>query len=113
MHDMWFAAKIVALLKEKKSEGIEPRRITVNIILSPFTHVTGKSLLSAFGMLGTPEGVSDATLNIKTGEILIRCDKCGKNTKITAPVSACPVCGSGSFQIQNPDEFLIDSIEIK
>ncbi len=55
MHDMWFASKIVVSLKEKISGATAPRHVTVNVTLSPFTHVTQESLRAAFQTLTEKE----------------------------------------------------------
>ncbi len=112
MHDIMFAGRIVALLKDKIGKDAEQKHIAVNIALGPFTHVTPESLCSAFKMLSEKENFKNVTLNIKTERVIIKCNKCGVFTKITGPVAACPECGCGDFEIENAEEFTIQSIEV-
>jgi len=112
MHDLWFAGKIVVLLKEKIGKGSKPKQATVNITLGPFTHVTEKSLLAAFDMLSEQENFKNVSLNIKKNKAVLRCKKCKISTKIIKPVAKCPKCGCDDFEIDNTEEFVIDSIEI-
>jgi len=112
MHDLWFAGKIIVLLKEKIGKGLRPKQVTVNITLGPFTHVTEKSLLSAFAILAEQEGFKNVSLKIKKNKAVIKCQKCKVSTKIVKPVAKCPKCGGSDFEIVNTEEFVIDSIEI-
>lgn len=111
MHDIWFANKIIGLLKEKVAKD-SAKSVTVNVTLSPFTHVTQKSLLDAFETLSSKEGLSGVTVNVKTNKISVKCNNCKAATKISKPITSCPECGSGDFEIENGQEFVIDSIEI-
>ena len=112
MHDMWFASKIVVCLKEKISEATAPRHVTVNVALGPFTHVSRESLRAAFQMLMDKEDFKNVTLNIEKNQAVIKCKKCGTSTKISEPVVACPKCQSTDFDINNGEEFLMQSVEL-
>ena len=112
MHDIMFAGRIVALLKDKIGKDAEQKHIVVNIALGPFIHVTAESLRLAFEMLSKKENFNNVTLNIETARVSIKCNKCGATTKITGPVTACPECGCGDFEIENAEEFAIQSIEL-
>jgi len=112
MHDMWFASKIVILLKEKINAKKLPQRTVVNVVLSPLSHVTRESLLGAFRVLSEKEKFGNVVLNIKAGEPVIKCKKCKAVTKITKPLMECPECGSADFEIKDAEEFAIGSIEI-
>jgi Zn finger protein HypA/HybF involved in hydrogenase expression len=112
MHDIWFASKIVVCLKEKISGITAPRHVTVNVALGPFTHVSTESLRAAFQMLMEKEDFKNVTLNIKKNQAVIKCRKCGASTKISEPVVAYPEYQSTDFDINNGEEFLIQSVEI-
>ncbi|PIP19006.1 MAG: hypothetical protein COT38_00990 [Candidatus Omnitrophica bacterium CG08_land_8_20_14_0_20_41_16] len=113
MHDIMFAGRIVDLLKDKIGKGAEQKHIVVNIALGPFTHVTAESLRSAFRILIEKESLENVVLNIQTNDVVIKCKKCGASEKIIKPVAVCPECGWGDFEIENAEEFVIQSIEIK
>ena len=112
MHDLWFAGKIIALLKEKMGVGLMPKQVIVGVTLGPFTHVTEKSLLAAFDILSKEEGFQNASLNIKKDKPVVNCKKCKASTEITKPIAQCPKCGCDDFGISNTEEFVINSIEI-
>ena len=113
MHDIWFASKIILLLRDKISEVSRAKKVTVNVVLSPFTHVTRESLTEAFKMLSSRENLGNVELSIATSGVSIKCGKCGVTSEVTRPVSACPKCGSADLEIGNVEEFVIESLEIK
>jgi len=113
MHDTRFASQIIVCLKEKTGGLPRPKRITANIILSPFSHVSAASLSAAFQMLAEREGLKDVTLNIKKDQASITCKRCKTVTKTSAPIVDCPVCQSADFDIGHAEEFVIESIEIE
>lgn len=113
MHDIWFASKIILLLKGKISEVSRAKSVTVNVVLSPFTHVTRESLSGAFEMLSSKEKLGNVDLNITTAGISVKCGKCGITSEVTKPIGACPKCGSADLEIGNVEEFVIESLEIR
>lgn len=114
MHDIWFATKIIALLKTKVKRSGDYKRVTVNIVLSPFTHVTPESLSLAFSAINTGEGgFKDVVLNIEKGKVSIKCKKCGSVTATCKPITACPYCSSGDFELESAEDFQIVSVEIE
>jgi hydrogenase nickel insertion protein HypA len=112
MHDLTFAGKIVTLLKEKIGSSFKSKQVTVNITLGSFTHVTEKSLLGAFSVLATQESFKNVCLNIKKNKAAIKCKKCNVMTEIAKPTVSCPKCGCNDIEIDNTNEFVIDSIEV-
>jgi len=112
MHDISFANRIIALLKQEPNIKKPYESIVVNIALGPFTHVSPESLSGAFAMLGEKEGFKKVSLNIEKNKPQIKCNKCRKNVEISGPIAACPLCGKNDFELFNSEEFIIKSIEI-
>ena len=112
MHDIWYASKIIILLKEKIGPDKKYKSASVNVVLGPFTHVTKESLISAFEVLNEKEGFKNVSLNIKKNKAAIECKKCGVTTQIEKAVTACPKCNCNDFNLKNTEEFIIESIEI-
>jgi len=112
MHDLMYANKIIAILKEK-FPGRQIRGDTrVAVCLSPLSHVTADSLRAAFQTLAEKEGFENVALDIEKSEVSIKCRKCGMITKISVPLFTCPACQEADFEILNHQEFLIKSIEM-
>jgi len=112
VHDIMFAKKIIELLKDKVAD-FSYQRMTVNVTLGPFTHVTEQSLRSAFALLNEESGIKNVSLNIRKNKAAIKCNKCKVSSDIDAPVNACPLCGAEDFELINNEEFIIDSLEIE
>ena len=112
MHDLMYANKIIALLKEKFPSKEMRGNIKVAVCLSPLSHVTADSLRGAFQTLAEKEGFKNVALDIEKSEVSIKCRKCAAITKISVPVFTCPACKGADFEILNHQEFLIKSIEI-
>ena len=111
MHDISFANRIIALLKQETSKK-QYESIVVNVVLGAFSHVTADSLSGAFAMLSEKEGFQNVSLNIEKNKPQIKCNKCNKNVEIAGPVANCPLCGKNDFELLNSEEFIIKSIEI-
>jgi len=112
MHDIWFASKIIVLLKEKIKADKKTQHITVNVKLSPLSHVTEESLLNAFNTLSEKEGFGDVILNIKRGGVRIICKKCNAVLEIAKPATECPKCGWPELEIEDNEEFVVESLEV-
>ncbi len=112
MHDISFANKIIALLKQQTQQKKQYESIVVNVVLGAFSHVSPESLSGAFAMLSDKEGFKNVSLNIEKNKPQIKCNKCNKNVDISDPIANCPLCGKNDFQLLNSEEFIIKSIEI-
>ncbi len=112
MHDMRFAQEIIACLREKLGGRKQGGPSTVNVVLSPFTHVTEETLRAAFRELLEKEDHKDVSLAVKIGKIPVKCTGCGKDFFISKPEFTCTSCGSAGFDILNNKEFVIESVEI-
>ncbi|MBI4707108.1 MAG: hydrogenase maturation nickel metallochaperone HypA [Candidatus Omnitrophica bacterium] len=113
MHDLMYANKIICFLKEKVALEDRKKRIVVNVVLGPFTHVTIDSLKAAFDAVLANEELGRVELCVKKNEVSIKCKKCGFVTKSAQPVFSCSACKCPDFEILSPEEFIIQSFEIK
>lgn len=112
MHDLKFAAEIISSIKNKlqKTSGRSQKNITVDVRLSPLTHVTPKGLSETFKQLAEHEGLTNVKLNIGVLEFEMHCRTCKAITKGTKPIFLCPQCKSSDFDIEREKEFVIDSV---
>ncbi|MBI4981986.1 MAG: hydrogenase maturation nickel metallochaperone HypA [Candidatus Omnitrophica bacterium] len=113
MHDLMYANKIICFLRENVSAQDRGKRIVVNVMLGPFTHVTVDSLKAAFGAVLAKEDFGNVELCVKKNEVSIKCKKCGFISKSAEPLFSCSVCNCPDFDILSAEEFVIQSIEIK
>jgi len=113
MHETRFVNEILAVLRQELAKDMASGRISVNVRLSPFSHVAAESLRESFNVLIKAESFKDVALNILPLELPLECKNCKRSTHITKKVFECPFCGSADIDIQMDKEFFVESIEIE
>jgi hydrogenase nickel incorporation protein HypA/HybF len=113
MHDLTYANQIIDRLRKEVAEDRKAAKITVEVSLSPFSHVTPERLREVFKLLVEDEGYANAVLEITALEFCVHCKKCDQNWKSAKPTFKCPKCDSADFDLQKWDEFCIDSILVR
>ena len=113
MHETRFVNEILAVLKQKLNKDTASRRISVNVRLSPFSHVASERLLESFNVLVEGEIFKDVSLIILPLELPLECKKCKRTASITKKVFEYPFCGSADIDIQMDREFFVESIEVE
>lgn len=112
VHDLKYASQIVDSLKEAFSKRGKRTLATIDVYLSPLSHVTPQRLKEVFDILSKEAGFGNAVLNIGIAELSLHCRQCGKIWKSAKPVFECPGCDSADFELDKYEEFRIDSIRI-
>ena len=112
MHETRFVNEIFAVLKQELTKYKAPDGISVNVRLSPFSHVAAETLRESFNVLIQGEKFKVVSLNILPLELPLECKNCNRSTHITKKVFECPFCGSADIDIQMSKEFFVESIEI-
>jgi len=113
MHETRFINEILAVLKEKLARGKAARPVTVNVRLSPFSHVSSESLRGSFKEFIKGENFKNVSLKVFPLEILLECKNCKRSIRITKRIFACPFCNSADVNIRMDKEFYVESIDIK
>ncbi|MDD5436578.1 MAG: hydrogenase maturation nickel metallochaperone HypA [Candidatus Omnitrophica bacterium] len=113
MHDLRYASQILAAVKMKTAAGSAAGPITVNVRLSPFSHVRPEGLEETFRLLAENEGYRNVKLNINILEFNMHCRMCGRDSRHGGAVFACPHCKGQDFDIEKGDEFYIDKVEVR
>jgi len=111
MHDLKYANEILRVLKNKGIKKGKSKNITVNVRLSPFSHVKLEGLNETFQLLAENEGYDNVKLDIKPLKFGMHCKSCNRDSEHEKAVFKCPHCDSGDFDIKKNDEFCVDSIE--
>jgi len=115
MHDLKFANEILYFLNKRcvKDPGSAAyKATTINVRLSPFSHVTPEGLTEAFAQLSASENLNKVCLNIKLLEFELICRSCEAVTKSSEIIFSCPKCEGQDFDIRKEHEFMIDSVEV-
>jgi len=113
MHETRFVNEIFAVLKQKLDKDTVSGRISVNVRLSPFSHVAAETLRESFNVLRQGEKFNVVSLNILPLELPLECKNCKHITRITKKIFECPFCGSADIDIKMDKEFFVESIEIE
>jgi len=113
MHETRFVNEIFAVLKQKLTKDTASGHVSVNVRLSPFSHVAAETLRESFNVLIEGQNFKAVSLNILPLELPLKCNNCKRATRITKKVFECPFCGSADIDIQMDREFFIESIEVE
>ena len=118
MHDLKFASEAVFILKRevaKLGKAAESKPITVNIALSPLSHVKPEGFKETFRHVLEQEAknIKNVKLNIKPMQFDLYCRACKKLSRISAPAVNCPACKSADIEFEMEKEFFVDSIEVE
>ncbi|RJO63625.1 MAG: hydrogenase maturation nickel metallochaperone HypA [Candidatus Omnitrophota bacterium] len=113
MHEIRFINEIFAILKEKLTKEKDVEQVTVNVRLSPFSHVGVESLQGSFKELIKGESFRKVSLKILPLEILLECKSCKRSILINKRIFVCPFCQSADINIQMDKEFFVESMEVE
>jgi Zn finger protein HypA/HybF (possibly regulating hydrogenase expression) len=113
MHETRFVNEILAVLREKLDENAAQGHITVNVRLSPFSHVAPETLRESFNALNKAEKFKSLSLNILPLELPLKCNACKHSCSVTKKVFECPACGSADIDIRMDKEFFVESVEVE
>ena len=114
MHDLTFAGEIInALNIKQKSLQSGSTIMSVNASLSPLSHVKPETLTETFKAMTKDTEFDKVALNVKVGQIEIRCHACKHVFFIDKPTTRCIKCDDSDLDIVYNKEFSIDSINMK
>jgi len=113
MHDLTYANRILDRLKKEAGKKEKSALVTIEVYLSPLSHVTPRRLKDVFGLLLKGEGFNNVVLNVNVSEISAHCRKCGKTWKSKKPTFECPKCKNSYFELDHWEEFYIESIKFE
>jgi len=112
MHETGFAKEVVSQIKNALARYESARTVSVNVSLSPASHVSPDGLRAAVELMAETEGLKDVNINVRSMVLAVICKSCGNLFKIHKATFRCPRCLSTDIDIEMGKEFIIDSIEI-
>ena len=114
MHETVFSNEIIRVVNEKaKSLDVNSKINCINVRLSPLSHVSPDTLKAAFLQMAGLSNLKDISLNVKPSEVKLQCKSCGRRFKALESVFSCPYCKDSNFDIEEEQEFFIESIEVE
>jgi|WetSurMetagenome_2_1015567.scaffolds.fasta_scaffold348612_2 Zn finger protein HypA/HybF involved in hydrogenase expression len=113
MHETRFVQQIFTVLEEKLTKKASAAEITVNVRLSPLSHVSAGNLSAAFKELSKGMDLKGVSLKVQALALPLACNSCNRSTQITKKVFSCPFCGSADVNIKMDKEFYVESLDVK
>lgn len=86
-------------------------RVTVNVRLSPFSHVSPETLRESFGALAGSERYGSVSIRVHPLGIQFACGSCKNTGTFTEKRFECPFCGSPDLDVRIDREFFVESVE--
>ena len=112
MHETVFVNEIFSVLKDRFSKDAINSVVSVNVRLSPFSHVTQEGLLNTYQELAKGSGFGHIKLNIAPLSLLLYCRSCKNTSTVSSSTFKCPHCSNQDIELNFDKEFVIESLEI-
>jgi len=112
MHETIFVNEIFSVLKNRFNKDAINSVVSINVKLSPLSHVAKEGLLDTYRELAKGSGFEHIKLNVEPLDLLLRCRSCKNTSTVSSPIFKCPHCNSQDIELKFDKEFIIESIEI-
>jgi len=109
-------ASIAQSLIEKTLNTVNKNKLkkvnTINLKIGKLHHIVPEVLINYFNLLKQEYNqLCSSKIIINQPDIIIKCNKCGKKSKIDEPLFICTFCGSPSTKIIQGNELHLMRIE--
>ncbi len=112
MHDLMFSKEIIAAISNKaETLGKDEEVTSVNVRLSPLSHVKADTLNDTFSLMIKETPYSKVRLVIDRLGLDIRCRSCNNVFTVDEPTFECPKCLNKDIDIVHNKEFVVESVE--
>ena len=114
MHEMGIALEIIDIVKKSIPTDLKSQPVCrVRMQVGKLSSVVTESLKFCFEAVTRDDPVmKSAVLDVEEIPITAKCQTCGHQWTIEAPVFMCQRCNSGSINILSGRELDIESIEV-
>jgi Zn finger protein HypA/HybF involved in hydrogenase expression len=113
MHETRFIQQIFTALEGSLIRKAPSAQVTVNVRLSPLSHVSAGNLKAAFKELSVGTKFKGVPLNVLALKVPLVCNSCDRKAMIAKKTFGCPSCGSADVTIAMDKEFFVESIDLK
>lgn len=114
MHEMGIAMQVMNIALESVPSEMAGAKIErVNLKVGKLAAVVPSSLRFCFEIIAKETALAGAELSIQEVPVTAKCESCGLQWRLDAPVFTCPSCESGSVKMLSGRELEITSIEIE
>jgi hydrogenase nickel incorporation protein HypA/HybF len=113
MHEYSLARTLLKQVDEVRRDQRAGRVLAVKVRIGEFAGVEPELLASAFGNLSAGTALGGARLEMECVSLAIRCESCGRESKVSHFCFACPNCGSRGVQITCGEELCLESVTLE
>lgn len=112
MHEYAIAQALVEQVTEIARRHAAESVTRVVVQVGKLRGVIPEILQWGFEVASADSVAAGAELEIQEVPIVIRCQTCGKQSQLDAPLYLCPECGSTDVEQVSGDELILKSLEI-
>ncbi len=113
MHELAITQSILDIAKKAADEHGAKQVKSVRIMLGEYSGVVPQCIQYYFDVISKDTIAEGAFLDIRRLPVVIRCNACGKESRIDRLHVACPLCGSTDLKLIQGREFYIESLEVE
>lgn len=113
MHELSIVASLFEILEEKAREQKAAQIVRVNVKVGMLAGVVPEFLQTAFDSYKRGTIAAEATLEITSVPLRVKCKKCRSVAEKDDFVFTCPACGSTELDVEEGTELLLDKIEME
>lgn len=109
MHEMALAEGILRVVL-KAAGGRPVSRVRLEV--GRLQMVVPDSLQFSFRLVAAGTPAAEATLDLQEVPAVLRCGKCGAESRLDLPAFNCGDCGASDIEVISGDELMIDAIAL-
>lgn len=113
MHELAITQSILDIAQKAADEHGAKRVQSVRIMLGEYSGVVPQCIQYYFDVISKGTLAEGAVLDIRRLPVVIRCNSCGKESRIDRRHVACPLCASTDLKLIQGREFYIESLEVE
>lgn len=113
MHELSITQSILDIARKAAEEHGARRVQSVRIMLGEYSGVVPQCIQYYFDVISKGTIAEGARLDIRRLPVVIRCHRCGRESRIDRRQVRCPLCGSTELKLIQGREFYIESLEVE
>lgn len=113
MHEYSLVRKLLEQVQDIAHQHAATEVTEIVMALGPLSGVEPVLLRSAFQRLATSELLQRAQLTIENVALVVQCDSCGRESKLSNFVFACQYCGSGTTRVVSGEDVMLRHVMLR
>jgi len=113
MHELSLAINIIEQVSKSALDNSAKKIISIRLLLGPLSGVEEDALQFCFTEACSGSIAEDCALIIEKSPLVIRCQRCKKESEVLPSSLLCPVCNLGDIVVLSGKEFRIIDMEVE